>query len=517
MACVSGGMILRWSDFSRNAGVSFAALRQSGDFFDVSLLCSDDDQHGDGLLRAHRLVLAASSPFFTRALRKCERTTAPGQHAVLMMPPGVSPRNLTRLVDFIYNGQVTVPEDEMDALLMAAGILQVRGLVNEEQAERPPCLPASTKLNRPPPALQQAQMTENEARAPLGLHHGHGQNEPHAYASHPPQRRRQPPQSTAVSGAMDSPTMAKRRPTLEDHVQSQPESVDVHSQRPMGHQAKEPSPFRHEDVGHGGNVYGGEGVPRLVALKCPHCPQQLSNPDDFRQHLADSHPTDPAMTTAGGLATPRGAGRGRRGRGGRRGAGAGRGQVLTQPGHIPPGEEEKEPVYCHVCDKPFKEKRYFQAHYAKFHAHHEEGEVLDQLQDGLGQGAVAEEEHSQQQMPRKKRGRPRKHPLPEEAYEDPAAGHVPPSSWHVEMPSSSDQRASSSSSAPSTTEMQGKVNLKHVSVSRPRPESDNPLVIKREPEEPSPEEENGADAGGFEYVAEALPPEQADQESHEMM
>ena len=56
-----GSFHLAWNSAEREATVlgSLAALQQSGECSDVSLISSDD-----GTLRAHRVVLAACSPFF---------------------------------------------------------------------------------------------------------------------------------------------------------------------------------------------------------------------------------------------------------------------------------------------------------------------------------------------------------------------------------------------------------------------------------------------------------------------
>ncbi len=55
---------LRWNDFEANVSSAFAELRNDSDFFDVTLASEDERQ-----VRAHKVILAACSPFFRRVLK----------------------------------------------------------------------------------------------------------------------------------------------------------------------------------------------------------------------------------------------------------------------------------------------------------------------------------------------------------------------------------------------------------------------------------------------------------------
>ena len=50
---------LAWRDFETNAPYTFQALWNSKDLTDVTLVTGDDQQ-----IRAHKLILSSSSPFF---------------------------------------------------------------------------------------------------------------------------------------------------------------------------------------------------------------------------------------------------------------------------------------------------------------------------------------------------------------------------------------------------------------------------------------------------------------------
>ena len=69
---------LRWNDFESHLSGSFKEIRDSKDFFDVTLV-SDQDQ-----LEAHKVIISACSPFFRNLLRR-----NPHQHPLLYLKASV--------------------------------------------------------------------------------------------------------------------------------------------------------------------------------------------------------------------------------------------------------------------------------------------------------------------------------------------------------------------------------------------------------------------------------------------
>ena len=55
----SDKLCLQWNDFKENISASFGDLRTDRDLTDVTLACEDGKQ-----VEAHKVILAASSPFF---------------------------------------------------------------------------------------------------------------------------------------------------------------------------------------------------------------------------------------------------------------------------------------------------------------------------------------------------------------------------------------------------------------------------------------------------------------------
>ena len=107
------------------AGVGFAdallsqlsTLREDDVCCDVTLVCSDDGTR----VRAHRVVLAAQSPWFEALVRRW----SDGEHASETVIDEVSGVGLEAVVQFVYSGALEVTADNCAAMLHASKRLQV--------------------------------------------------------------------------------------------------------------------------------------------------------------------------------------------------------------------------------------------------------------------------------------------------------------------------------------------------------------------------------------------------------
>jgi len=115
---------LRWNDFEANISGAFKELRGDKDFFDVTLAC-DDEQ-----IQAHKVILAACSPFFRNVLRR-----NPHQHPLLYMK-GVTHTDLKAVLNFMYHGEVNVAQEELNSFLSVAEDLRIKGLTQKEQTSK---------------------------------------------------------------------------------------------------------------------------------------------------------------------------------------------------------------------------------------------------------------------------------------------------------------------------------------------------------------------------------------------
>ena len=102
---------------------SISELRQESHFFDVTLASED----AGAVIRAHKVILAASSPVLKELLKGVSAPSGGGNNSLLYLR-GVSAYHLQAIADFIYHGQVDIYEEELNGLVEAATDLQIVGL-----------------------------------------------------------------------------------------------------------------------------------------------------------------------------------------------------------------------------------------------------------------------------------------------------------------------------------------------------------------------------------------------------
>ena len=147
---MSEKLCLQWNDFQANIRSAFGSLREDNDFTDVTLACEDGQQ-----VEAHKVILAASSPFFQKLLGRNKHP-----HPLIYMR-GVKSDDLLAIVDFLYRGEANVFHDNLDSFLAVAEELELKGLMGRtedklgdfEEDEKP--LPTfNTNVNIPKPSFR---------------------------------------------------------------------------------------------------------------------------------------------------------------------------------------------------------------------------------------------------------------------------------------------------------------------------------------------------------------------------
>jgi len=114
---MSEKLCLKWNDFQDNTNSAFASLRNDNDFSDVTLACEDGKQ-----VEAHKVILAASSPFFQTLLRRNKHP-----HPLIYMR-GLNSEDLVAIVDFLYYGEAKVNQENIESFLALAEELNLKGL-----------------------------------------------------------------------------------------------------------------------------------------------------------------------------------------------------------------------------------------------------------------------------------------------------------------------------------------------------------------------------------------------------
>jgi len=135
---MSEKLCLQWNDFNANVNQAFGNLKDDNDFADVTLASEDGHQ-----VEAHKVILAASSPFFKDMLVKKKHS-----HPLIYMK-GVKTETLMAMVDFLYTGEANVSQESLDSFLAVASDLQLKGLMSTDENELEMVNPA----NQPPTAF----------------------------------------------------------------------------------------------------------------------------------------------------------------------------------------------------------------------------------------------------------------------------------------------------------------------------------------------------------------------------
>ena len=142
---------LRWNDFETNISTAFKELRDDKDFFDVTLAC-DDDQ-----IQAHKVILSACSPFFRTILKK-------NYHAhPLLYLKGIKYKELLSVINFMYHGEVSVAQEDLNAFLLIAEDLRIKGLTQDEKNKKEKRTPHNERIRN-------AEERKPLVQAPVRIH-----------------------------------------------------------------------------------------------------------------------------------------------------------------------------------------------------------------------------------------------------------------------------------------------------------------------------------------------------------
>ncbi|KAJ9587695.1 hypothetical protein L9F63_018875 [Diploptera punctata] len=107
---------LRWNNYLSHITCAFDSLRSDEDLVDVTLSCEGKR------IRAHKMLLSACSTYFRDLFKE-----NPCQHPVIIFR-NVKFEDLAALVDFMYQGEVNVVQDQLASFLTTAELLAVQGL-----------------------------------------------------------------------------------------------------------------------------------------------------------------------------------------------------------------------------------------------------------------------------------------------------------------------------------------------------------------------------------------------------
>ena len=117
---------LKWKGFQSNVTNTFKTLRTFEHFYDVTLV-SDDQQQ----VSAHKVVLSSSSEYFKNILMSNKHS-----HPMLCLS-GVNQEDLKNILDYVYNGEIQIYQDQLDQFLNIAQRFQLEGLMQGKEETSP--------------------------------------------------------------------------------------------------------------------------------------------------------------------------------------------------------------------------------------------------------------------------------------------------------------------------------------------------------------------------------------------
>ena len=117
---------LKWNDFQSNVSRSFGLFRNESYLHDVTLV-SDDLKK----VQVHKLVLSACSEYFKTIFQETKQTQP------ILCLDGVSSSELQNVLDYVYEGEVKILQEDLDRFLNVAQRLKLEGLMgNDEDVDK---------------------------------------------------------------------------------------------------------------------------------------------------------------------------------------------------------------------------------------------------------------------------------------------------------------------------------------------------------------------------------------------
>ena len=122
---MSDKYLLKWKLFRENIEEYLQELRDDKKFSNVTLAFDDEN-----FIEANSFVLSASSIILKSIIKKSRQP-----HTFIFLS-GIASTMFSHLMDYMYNGEVNLPQEDVDTFLAAANTLKIKGLVqNTEKAD----------------------------------------------------------------------------------------------------------------------------------------------------------------------------------------------------------------------------------------------------------------------------------------------------------------------------------------------------------------------------------------------
>ena len=128
---------LKWNDFTTNTTKAFGLLRKEDFLQDVTLVGDDNRQ-----VAAHKLVLSSCSQFFKQIFKNNKHS-----HPLICLD-GITSTELDNILNYMYDGEVNIFQDDLDRFLAVAQRFKLEGLLGDpqQQEEEEQCMELEEEL-----------------------------------------------------------------------------------------------------------------------------------------------------------------------------------------------------------------------------------------------------------------------------------------------------------------------------------------------------------------------------------
>ena len=110
-----------WNGYQKKEKSIFRHLLESSEFADITLVSEDGQQ-----FKGHKAILGSSCPFFEDLLRRSDHP-----HPLVFMF-GVNSKDLSALLNFLYKGESSILQEDLQAFIVLARKLNLTGLTKTQ-------------------------------------------------------------------------------------------------------------------------------------------------------------------------------------------------------------------------------------------------------------------------------------------------------------------------------------------------------------------------------------------------
>ena len=158
MGVVRENFDISWNNYESRLCRSFADIWNQEQFFDVTLAAEAEDGSMEAL-RAHKVILSAASPVLRSLLERQSALMPLHSSPVMIYLQMISARHLGLILEFIYRGRVSLPQEELNDFLGVAKSLQIPLEDIDDRPASPPAKRSSKDLGEEEERIKRPKLT----------------------------------------------------------------------------------------------------------------------------------------------------------------------------------------------------------------------------------------------------------------------------------------------------------------------------------------------------------------------